>query len=146
MHIPNAELLAGQATRYKGPRYVDRGWQKPYPRRAGPSNATHDPWQRQVPSRLVSGPSSGSPLLGKQWSTVLQCDMTGEVAMTYKHAARDLAPIRRLTLQSVGLLRGADHLNTEKTRRLHQVTSQSTRDTSNLGPKQTHATRETSTA
>ena len=66
--------------------------------------------------------------------------------MTYKHAARDLAPIRRLTLQSVGLLRGADHLNTEKTRRLHQVTSQSTRDTASLGPKQTHATRETSTA
>jgi hypothetical protein len=66
--------------------------------------------------------------------------------MTYKHAARDLAPIQRLTLHSVDLLRGADHLNTQKTRRLHQVTSQSTRDTSNLGPKQTHATRETSTA
>jgi len=66
--------------------------------------------------------------------------------MTYKHAARNLAPIRRLTLHSVGLLRDADHLNTQKTRRLHQVTSQSTRDTANLGPKRTHATRETSTA
>jgi hypothetical protein len=66
--------------------------------------------------------------------------------MTYKHAARNLAPIRRLTLQSVDLLRDADHLNTQKTRRLHQVTSQSTRDTANPGPKRTHATRETSTA
>jgi len=40
--------------------------------------------------------------------------------MTYKHAARNLAPIRRLTLQSVDLLRGADHLDTEKTRRLDE--------------------------
>ena len=87
-----------------------------------------------------------SPLLGKQWSTILQCDTTGEVAMTYKHAARDLAPIQRLTLHSVDLLRGADHLNTQKTRRLHQVTSQSTRDTANPGPKRTHAARETSAA
>jgi len=66
--------------------------------------------------------------------------------MTSKHAARDLAPIRRLTLRRVDLLRGADHLNTQKTRLLHQVTSQSTRDTSNLGPNRTHAARETSTA
>ena len=66
--------------------------------------------------------------------------------MTYKHAARNLAPIRRLTLQNVGLLRDADHLNIEKTRRLHQVTSQSTRDTANPGPKRTHAARETSAA
>ena len=66
--------------------------------------------------------------------------------MTYKHAARNLAPIRRLTLQSVDLLRGADHLNTEKTRRLDQVTSQSTRDTANLGPKRTQAARESTEA
>ena len=66
--------------------------------------------------------------------------------MTYKHAARNLAPIRRLTLQSVDLLRGADHLNTEKTRRLDQVTSQSTRDTANLGPKRTQPACETSAA
>jgi len=63
--------------------------------------------------------------------------------MTYKQAARNLAPIQRLTLHSVDLLRDADHLNTEKTRRAHQVTSQSTRDTANPGPKRTHATHET---
>ena len=72
--------------------------------------------------------------------------MTGEVAVTYQHAARNLAPIRHLTLVSVDLLRGADHLNTEKTRRLHQVTSQLTRDTAHPGPKRTHTTRETSAA
>jgi hypothetical protein len=66
--------------------------------------------------------------------------------MTYKHAARHLAPIQHLTLHRVNLLRDADHLNTQKTRRLHQVTSQSIRDTANPGPKRMHATRETSTA
>ena len=66
--------------------------------------------------------------------------------MTSKHAARSRAPIRHLTLHSVDLLRGADHLNTQKTRLLHQVTSQSTRDTAHPGPKRMHAARETSTA
>jgi hypothetical protein len=66
--------------------------------------------------------------------------------MTYKHAARNLTPIQHLALHSVDLLRDADHLNTQTTRRLHHITSQSTRDTANPGPKRTHATHETSTA
>jgi hypothetical protein len=66
--------------------------------------------------------------------------------MTYEHAARNLAPIQHLTLHSVDLFRDAGHLNTQKTRRLHQVTSQSIRDTANSGHKRMHATRETSTA
>jgi hypothetical protein len=66
--------------------------------------------------------------------------------MTSKHAARNLAPIRGLTLRSVDLLRGADHLNTQKTRRLHQVTSQSTCDTAHPGPKRMPAACQTSTA
>jgi hypothetical protein len=74
MHIPNAELPAGQAKPYKVPRYVDRRWQTPYPRRAGRSNTTHYPWQRQAPSRLASGPSSGSPFKGNV--VPLSCNAT----------------------------------------------------------------------
>ena len=114
--------------------------------RVGPSNATHDPWTAPSAFQACLRSVVGITLLGKRGSTVLQYDITGEVAMTYKHAARNLAPIQRLTLHSVDLLRDADHLNTEKTRRAHQVTSQSTRDTANLGPKRTQAARETSAA
>jgi hypothetical protein len=64
--------------------------------------------------------------------------------MAYQHAARNLAPIRGITSHSVDLLCGADHLNTETTRRLHQVTRQPTRDIADLGPKRTHAARQTS--
>jgi len=66
--------------------------------------------------------------------------------MTYVHATRNLAPIRRLTLRTVDLLRSEDHLNTDETRWLGQVTCQSTRDTANLGPKWTRAARESGAA
>jgi hypothetical protein len=66
--------------------------------------------------------------------------------MTYVHATRNLAPIRRITLRTVDLLRSENHLNTDETRWLRQVTCQSTRDTANLGPKWTRAARETSAA
>ena len=146
MHIPNAELLGGQAMPYKGPGMWIAGGR----RRTLGARGTFQchPLSLAAPSAFQACLRSvvGITLLGKSGSTVLQCDITGEVAMTYKHAARDLAPIQHLTLQSVDLLRDADHLNTEKTRRLHQVTSQSTPDTANPGPKRTHATRETSAA
>ena len=143
MQIPNAELLAGQAMPYKGTGMWIAGGR----RRTLGARRTFQRHPRSLAApRACLRSVVGITLLGKRGSTVLQCDITGEVAMTYKHAARNLAPIRRLTLQNVGLLRDADHLNIEKTRRLHQVTSQSTRDTANPGPKRTHATRETSTA
>ena len=146
MQIPNAELLGGQATPYKGPGMWIAGGRR---RTLGARRTfQRHPRSLAAPSAFQACLRSvvGITLQGKSGSTVLQCDTTGEVAMTYKHAARNLAPIRRLTLQNVDLLRDADHLNTEKTRRLHQVTSQSTRDTANLGRKRTQAARETSAA
>ena len=146
MHIPNAELLGGQAMPCKGPgMWITGGRCRTLSARG---TFQHHPLSLAATSAFQACLRSvvGITLQGKSGSTVLQCDTTGEVAMTYKHAARNLAPIQHLTLHSVDLLRDADHLNTQKTRKLHQVTSQSTRDTANPGPKRTHATRETSTA
>jgi hypothetical protein len=146
MHIPNAELPGGQAMPYKSPGMWIAGGR----RRTLSARRTFQrhPLSLAAPSAFQACLRSvvGITLQGKRGSTVLQCDTTGEVAMTAKHAARNLAPIQHLTLHSVDLLRDADHLNTQKTRRLHHITSQSTRDTANPGPKRTHATRETSTA
>jgi len=146
MHIPNAELLGAQAMPYNGPGMWIAGGRRHTLSARG--TFQHHPLSLAATSAFQACLRSvvGITLQGESGSTVLECDTTGEVAMTYKHAARNLAPIQHLTLHSVDLLGDADHLNTQKTRRLHQVTCQSTRDTANMGPKRTHATRETITA